>query len=452
MSARILVVDDMQINLRLMEVRLNEEYFEVLTASSGPEALAICSRQNIDLVLLDVMMPDMDGYEVCRRLKADPSTHHIPVVLITALDQPTDRVRGLEAGADDFLIKPVRDLPLFSRVRGLTRLKLLTDELRVRADATVSVIARSDMLEQLANKGTEGSILIMDEDPRSGERTRHLLRSEHRVQTAVSYDASVLAAGGFDLVIVDFAARSFDPLRLCSQIRSNEATRQTPVLAIANVNDEERMARAVELGANDYLVRPIDRNELLARARTQIKRRRYDDSLRQSLRESIELAVIDPLTGLNNRRFLQTYLTKGIERSRIENKPLSILLADIDHFKRINDGWGHDVGDEILRQFASRVRDSIRGSDLACRYGGEEFVILMPEADGADAATIAERLRHMVSERAFAVEGEEMSITVSVGSATLNADDDEDTLLKRADRGLYAAKREGRNRVISLAA
>lgn len=452
MSARILVVDDMQINLRLMEVRLNDEYFDVLTAASGPEALAICSRQNIDLVLLDVMMPDMDGYEVCRRLKADPMTHHIPVVLITALDQPSDRVRGLEAGADDFLTKPVRDLPLFSRLRGLTRLKLLTDELRVRADATVSVISRSDMLAQLANAGTDGSILIVNEDPRSGERTKGLLRTEHRVTTATSFDVTAANASSFDLFIIDFSARRFDPLRLCSQIRSNDGTRQTPILIIASMDDEERMVRAVELGANDYLVRPIDRNELLARARTQIKRRRYDESLRQSLRESIEFAVLDPLTGLNNRRFLQSYLPMGIERSRDESKPLSLLVADIDHFKRINDGWGHDAGDAVLRQFATRVRDSIRGSDLACRYGGEEFIVLMPDTGSDDARAIAERLRKAVSDQPFTIGGETLSVTISVGSATLLPLDDEESLIKRADRGLYAAKHEGRNRVISLAA
>src|SRR6185503_9361760 len=133
MSARILVVDDVPANVKLLEARLSAEYFDVLTAMSGKDALAICERAECDLVLLDVMMPDMDGFEVCRRLKTNPLTHHLPVVIVTALDQVSDRVRGIEAGADDFLTKPVSDVALIARVRSLARLKMVTDELRMRA-------------------------------------------------------------------------------------------------------------------------------------------------------------------------------------------------------------------------------------------------------------------------------------------------------------------------------
>src|SRR6476660_1179650 len=133
MTARVLVVDDVPANVKLLEARLSAEYFDVLTAMSGEEALSICDRAKCDLVLLDVMMPDMDGFEVCRRLKAGLATHHIPIIMVTALDQPSDRVKGLDAGADDFLTKPVPDVGLIARVRSLERLKLMTDELRMRA-------------------------------------------------------------------------------------------------------------------------------------------------------------------------------------------------------------------------------------------------------------------------------------------------------------------------------
>src|SRR5215203_4411097 len=143
MSARILVVDDVPANVKLLEARLSAEYFDVLTASNGAEALDLCSRSECDIILLDVMMPDMDGFEVCRRLKSNPATHHIPVVMVTALDQPSDRVRGLEAGADDFLTKPVSDVALIARVRSLARLKLVTDELRMRAVTSKEIGIRS---------------------------------------------------------------------------------------------------------------------------------------------------------------------------------------------------------------------------------------------------------------------------------------------------------------------
>lgn len=455
MTARILIVDDMDINLRLMEVRLTAEYFEVLTARSGAEALAICERETIDLVLLDVMMPDLDGYEVCRRLKRNARTRHLPIVLITSLDQPADRVAGLEAGADDFLTKPVRDLQLFSRVRSLVRLKILTDELRVRAETTVSLVARHDLLGELSGRGLPGRLLVFDDDTGVAARIKKILRAEHVVD-ATTDPSAVLhdeASSAYDLMVVNLATASYDGLRLCSQIRSSDLLRQVPILLVSDFGDELRTAKALELGANDYLSTPLDRNELLARVRTQIKRKRYDEGLRQSLRETIALAVTDPLTGLNNRRFLESHLPLVIERAKTDSKPLSVLIADIDHFKRINDGWGHDAGDRVLREFATRLKDSLRASDLACRFGGEEFVVLMPEADARTAEIIAERLRSLVADTPFDIAGEKISVTVSAGIAVLDAtSDDWETMLKRADRGLYAAKRNGRNQVVALAA
>src|SRR5437899_4711806 len=163
MTARVLVVDDIPANVKLLEARLSAEYFDVLTAVNGADALAICERAECDVVLLDVMMPDMDGFEVCRRLKSGLTTHHIPVVMVTALDQPSDRVRGLDAGADDFLTKPVSDIALIARVRSLTRLKLVTDELRMRALTSREIGIQDPLLAAVADPGRGGRILIVDD-------------------------------------------------------------------------------------------------------------------------------------------------------------------------------------------------------------------------------------------------------------------------------------------------
>src|SRR5246127_3107820 len=170
MSARILVVDDVPANVKLLEARLSAEYFDVVTASSGAEALAICARAECDIVLLDIMMPDMDGFEVCRRLKSSPATHFIPVVMVTALDNPADRVRGLEAGADDFLTKPVSDVVLLARVRSLTRLKMMTDELRMRAITSLEMGMEAPERSAVADTGKGGRILLVDDRPASYER------------------------------------------------------------------------------------------------------------------------------------------------------------------------------------------------------------------------------------------------------------------------------------------
>src|SRR3989440_4766581 len=163
MTARILVVDDIAANVKLLEARLTAEYFDVATAMSGTDALSICERAECDVVLLDVMMPDIDGFEVCRRLKTAVSTQHIPVVIVTALDQPSDRVRGLEAGADDFLTKPVSDVELIARVRSLVRLKMVTDELRMRAMTSKEIGLQDPVPDTLGEAGRNGKILIVDD-------------------------------------------------------------------------------------------------------------------------------------------------------------------------------------------------------------------------------------------------------------------------------------------------
>src|SRR5262245_10852897 len=234
MSARVLVVDDIPANVKLLEARLSAEYFDVLTASCGAQALEICERAECDIVLLDVMMPDMDGFEVCRRLKSSPKTHFIPVVMVTALDHPSDRVRGLEAGADDFLTKPVADVVLIARVRSLTRLKMMTDELRMRAITSLEIGIQSPEREAIADEGRGGRILLVDDRASSYERLAPVLSAEHTVDVEPNPAEALFhaAEGNYDLLIVSLSLENFDGLRLCSQARSLERTRQLPILAI----------------------------------------------------------------------------------------------------------------------------------------------------------------------------------------------------------------------------
>jgi len=457
MSARILVVDDVVANVKLMEARLTAEYFDVLTAMSGVEALAICDRAQCDIVLLDVMMPEMDGFEVCRRLKANPKTHHIPVIMVTALDQPADRVRGLEAGADDFLTKPVSDLALLARVRSLVRLKMATDELRMRALTSKEIGLQEPSPDALAEAGRNGKILIVDDRVSSYERIAAVLANEHTVDVETNpHEALFHAADGeYDLLVVSLNLEDFDGLRLCSQVRSLERTRNLPILMVAEAEDTAKLLRGLEIGVNDYLVRPIDKNELFARVRTQIRKKRYSERLRDNFQLSMELAVTDQLTGLHNRRYMESHLATLVQDASSRGKPLSLLVCDIDYFKAINDNFGHDVGDDVLREFATRVRKSIRGIDLACRFGGEEFVVVMPDTDMAVAAVVAERIRRRIAGEPFPIlKGSgTIEVTISIGIAAIaQADDSPETILRRADQALYRAKRDGRNRVVADAA
>jgi two-component system cell cycle response regulator len=457
MTARILVVDDVPANLKLLEARLLAEYFEVLVADNGQQALDICAASQVDLVLLDIMMPGMDGFEVCERLKSSSRTSHIPVVMVTALDQPADRVRGLKAGADDFLTKPVNDLQLISRVKSLLRLKTLNDELRMRA-VTATTIGIDDMLRAGEGLGEDsGHILLVDGRANSQERAIRALKPIAAVAAMSDPQAALFEAAdnAFDLVIVNSNFDSYDPLRLCSQLRSLERTRFLPILLIIEQGADDMAVRALDLGVNDYIVRPVDPNELVARSLTQIRRKRCNDRLRASVRETIELAVTDALTGLNNRRYLDNHLKVLFNRSVTRGRPLSVLIADIDCFKQVNDTYGHDAGDEVLRLFASRVRSTVRGADLACRYGGEEFVVIMPDTSMEVAASVAERLRMAVESVPFVLReaGAALNVTASFGLASrFEGIETPDQLLKQADRALYEAKNTGRNRVVASAA
>ncbi len=456
MTARILVVDDISANVKLLEARLTAEYFDVQTATSGPDALDRLERIPFDIVLLDVMMPGMDGFEVCRRIKANPRTTFIPVIMVTALDQAADRVKGLEAGADDFLTKPVSDVQLITRVKSLVRLKLLADELHLR-----STQGRIGMDERISladiGRGEPGRILIVDDRPSSYEKIRTVLAHDNTVELETNPQEALFRAaeGDFDLTIVNISLTDYDALRLCSQLRSLERTRAMPILLVTEPEDGARLLRGLDLGVNDYLVRPIDRQELQARVRTQIRRKRYSDKLRDNVQLTMEMAVMDGLTGLHNRRYLDSQLTTLVTHAVQRSKELALLIVDIDFFKKVNDTYGHDAGDDVLREFAKRVRKNVRGIDLACRYGGEEFVIVMPDTDADVAGVVAERLRQRVAGEPFPIAGgtRQLNVTISIGLASLDAvTDTPDAIIKRADTALYQAKRDGRNRVVAAAA
>jgi two-component system cell cycle response regulator len=455
MSARVLVVDDIEVNVRLLEAKLLSEYYEVMTASSGPAALEIAARDLPDIVLLDVMMPGMDGLEVCRRLKADPITRYIPVVMVTALSDVSDRLRGLEVGADDFLTKPVNDLALFARVRSLVRLKRTLDEWLLREEINGRLAAlpgETSLLE--IDRFEPGRILALEDNALAANKLTQVLQplASELVVVKTNAEAQALALqGGFDTIIISMALERDDPLRLVSQLRAVEQTRQLPVLLILDEGDYRRLAKGLDLGANDYIIRPVDRNELVARARIQIKRKRLQDQLLDNYKRGLSLALTDGLTGLYNRRYLTAHLDTLFGRGGAAVKDVALLMFDIDRFKLVNDTYGHAVGDEVLVEVAKRALSNLRGFDLVARYGGEEFLVIMPESTMATAASVADRLRRAISEHPMTVSTPAgvLGVSVSIGVAvTAGEIMPPAQLLKNVDEALYAAKHAGRNMVV----
>jgi two-component system cell cycle response regulator len=333
---------------------------------------------------------------------------------------------------------------------------VVVDELRNRANTTLALRAEDEGAALLAEDGRGGRILLVDDRESSRERIVQALGARHQVVSETDPQEALFKAAedNYDLFVISLGLAKYDGLRLCSQIRALERTRHLPILVIAEYEDRDRVLRGLELGVNDYLSRPIDRNELLARARILLRGKRYADRLREKVQHSIELSIVDPLTGLNNRRFLENHLAATLEQARVRHKPVSLMILDIDHFKQVNDTYGHQAGDEVLKGFSDRIRRIIRGGDLLCRLGGEEFVVVMPNVPLDVARRVAERARVSIEEAPFVIEksGRTIPITVSIGLAERGRDAEADALYQRADKALYRSKAEGRNRVTSDAA
>ncbi len=395
MTARILIVDDVPANTRLLEAKLAAEYYQVSTARDGFDALVIARDWQPDLILLDVMMPGMDGFECCRLLKDDAVTLHTPVVMVTALGEPSERLRGLEAGADDFLTKPVDYDTLIARVRSLVRLKRLLDEWRARGDTARALGLTTDRVLIPSVAGARA--LVVDDWDQSAQSIQDALAEDGIIPAYARSGSDAIrltATVNFDLLVVSLSLADEDPLKLVSALRAANTTHETPLLLVAEPSEKDRILRGFELGANDWLVQPLDPHELRARARNQIRRKFYQDRLRSDLGTALELALSDPLTGLYNQRYLRRHLTGLMEGG--QGRQLALLMIDVDHFKSVNDRFGHASGDRALRLIADSLRGNTRVFNSVARYGGEEFVIVMPGTGPIEAAAAAERLRSAV--------------------------------------------------------
>jgi two-component system cell cycle response regulator len=448
MTARILIVDDMPANTRLLEAKLSAEYYQVASTQTGAGAIQLAHDWQPDLILLDVMMPEMDGYETCRRLKDSTVTMHIPIVMVTALGEPSERLRGLEAGADDFLTKPVDCDTLLARVKSLVRLKRLLDEWRLRGDTARALGLTSDTITLPSVAGARA--LVVDDWDLGAEALQDALSREGIISGRAGSEAAALelaAAIPFDLVVLSLSMTAEDPLRLASRLRAADATQDIPLLLVAEPDQKDRILRGFDLGANDWLLRPVDANELRARARNQIRRKFYQDRLRADLGSALEMALTDPLTGFYNQRYLMRHL-RGLMAGS-QNAGVALMMVDVDHFKIINDRYGHAVGDRALKAVAETLRSRTRLFDSIARYGGEEFVVVMPGADPQDAMAAAERLRVSIEQMAFHPEPMlTHRVTISIGVAVSNGrTDTPERLLQAADKVMYQAKQTGRNRV-----
>ena len=402
MTGRILVVDDVATNRIVMKVKLAAACYAVDQAETGAEALRIAGQNPPDLILLDVMLPDQSGLEICRDLKSNAKTADIPIILITALSDRASKMAGLRAGADDFLTKPVDEVTLLARVRALLRARDTVRDLRLR-ETDCPELGFAETAQPFQGAERQGKIALVAPGPKGAVLWKAAL--ENRVDASISIlpRENALTTEAVDpdtapdifVVAADLNHRN-EGLRLLSDLRSRFATRNAASMVILPEGDCERAAIALDLGASDILYDPFDPQELAIRIRAQLARKKQADRLRASVRAGLELAVTDSLTGLHNRR----YAMHRLDRFRSDpNMSVAVMMLDIDHFKQINDRHGHTVGDQVLSSVARRLREQLRSQDLLARMGGEEFLVALPDTTLNDAMDCAERLRDRKSTR-----------------------------------------------------
>ena len=453
MAGRILIADDVATNRIVLKVKLIEACYEVLQASGGVETIARARADAPDLILLDLMMPDMDGVAVCEALKSDPQTAHIPIIMVTAHDDNDARISALRAGVDEFMTKPLDELTLLARVRSLLRARDTDQELLLR-DNTCRDLGFAESPAEF-----DGSVTIAL--VAACQRTAHKWKAnlDRKLNHHIIVVAKEDVLSGTDseyapdiYVIASDLAKPDDGLRLLSELRSRPQTRHSAILMVIPNLAYAKSATALDLGAHDLMNEGVTAEEMALRLKTQIKRKKQSDRLRQTVRDGLRMAVIDPLTGLYNRRYAEPHLARIATRAKATGRPFAVMVLDLDRFKLINDTYGHSVGDTVLKEVANRVKDNMRAVDMVARIGGEEFLVVMPDTQLDQARLAAERLCRVVDETPVLPTNTqtEIPVSLSIGVAMGGLQDDArsvEQLIELADHALYAAKSYGRNQV-----
>ncbi len=450
---KILIVDDELMNVKLMRAILATERFEIFEAHDGVTALRITEEVKVDLILLDVMMPGMDGYEVTQILKNSPQSKSIPVILVTALSGRDDKMRGLEVGADEFLTKPVNKIEILARVRSMLQLRQYEEQMNVRVRSEEAFSVRPVDEGSPKKQKIRPRVLLVEDNEKDIKLIQNLIGNESYevILTRSGEEAIEIAQRErIDLILQDILLPGMNGFEVCHYLKNKKETCDIQIVMITCLNDLESKLKGVEQGVDDFLVKPIDSRELKSRINVLLKKKAYLDELHSHYDKALSLAISDGLTGLYNQGYFKRYLDLEIERSLKQGYPVGLVMIDLDDFKKYNDFFGHAIGDVVLQEFARIIRANVREIDLSARYGGEEFAVVFPYAERENILRIIERIRdalrdHRFPEKCISSLG---NVTASIGVAfcPANAITAED-LIEKADYMLYRAKKSGKNRV-----
>ena len=463
MTGKILIIDGIATNRISLRVRLCAAYYEVAQAATGAEGLNMLASFRPDLVLVSSTLPDMTPCNLCEHLRQLPVQNDLPIVFLDTAPTRDRRHAALAAGADDALDRHAEPRLLLARLRSLLRNGTSREDRNLHSHACASI----GIAEPAAEFIQQPHIALVSEDAgrtltwlKRLERLRPWRFSLHSPR-ALSLDFGqngvpdvIVIAGGSgdepDLGAALLATLGAQPgFRRCKFLVSLPDTRPDPA------------AQMLDLGAHDMMTGPFDAEEAVLRLDQLLRRKARSDQLHETLQNGLRAALIDPLTGLYNRRYAFPELGRLVEDAARHGKGLAVMLADLDHFKRLNDKYGHVAGDAVLTEVSRRLRTALQSDDLIARYGGEEFLIALPHLTATEARLAADRLCRVVRDMPIAIPGypNPVPVTISIGIAMLeplsrghqtNAKAQISGLLSRADRALYGAKADGRDQVTLL--
>ena len=424
MNPRILIVEDIEENTDYLTQLLEDDY-ELIFARDGQEGLTIALAEIPSLILLDMSLPKKSGWEVARELRAVESTQGIPIIAVTAHAMQGDETKVRRVGCSDYVSKPIDEDVLLEKIR-----------------------YHLDQKKTVAQSESAPQILVADESKSTELLTEELGEAGYQVIAANTGERALQLAAqlgeGLDLILLDVGLPDIDGFEVFRRFKEIPSISETPVIFLTMSRDSFQRLKGLRLGGFDFINKPYHSSELLARVGTLLKLKRLQDHLK-------ELASVDELTGLYNRRYFFRRLHEVFESARRRQSPISCIMLDVDHFKRVNDTYGHLVGDLVLKLVGKTARDATRQVDVVARFGGEEFVVLLPDTGGEQSVAVAERLRLQVGQRKITHETLTVSVTISLGVSSVPVETSgmPELLIKRADDALYQAKTGGRNRVVA---
>ncbi len=456
MHGKVLVIDPIATNRIVLRVKLAASHYNMIQAGSIADAMQVLAQSVPDLILCAATMPDGDPLRLLGRIRKMGLAGKVPIIALSCGESDSERLRLLAGGIDDVLQKPINDALLLARTRSIIRAYATASEWTLR-EGTSRALGFGEAATAFS---PEQTVRIIADDGAAAEPWITALSD--RLSARIVFAKPSAAVADVEpgrtpdaFVLVVGPDEGPEMLQLLATVRSQANTRHCAILTVLDADYTTLGAQMLDMGANDLMRSTRSSEELALRLEALLSRKMVTDSLRDTVRSGIEAAVIDPLTGLHNRRYAMPHLSRISERATRTGKPYAVMVADMDHFKRINDTLGHAAGDAVLIETGRRLRENLRAVDLVARIGGEEFLIVLPGVGLGNARKAAKRLCQIIQGTPFEVpeQATPVNATISIGMTVVDPvngthstkSQTPEALLDRADKALYGAKAKGRN-------